>query len=61
MYHRIKSVYTKPVVLQQVCIRLEQSFLESVVENVPHVETAGQEVQTIDGSSSNFNHDWGND
>ena len=55
-----KKYYTSPEVVQTMDIHLERNLLNSVVENVQHVETAGQEIDdVIDGSSTaNFNYDW---
>lgn len=56
-----KKYYAPPEIVQAMDIRLERNLLNSVIENVQYVETAGQEIDdVIDGSSTaTFNYDWG--
>ena len=59
-----RKTYTPPKVVQAVRVCLEKNLLNSIVENVQTVETAGQEVEQYDmnqSSGTNFNHDWSND
>ena len=60
MQKQQKQRYAPPAVLQALGIRLERNFMESIVDDVKPVETAGQKVDgEYDGSNSNtFNFDW---
>lgn len=55
-----KKYYTPPDVIQAMDIRLERNLLNSVIEDVEMVETAGQEMKDIYDASntSTFNYDW---
>ena len=58
-----KQVYCAPATLQVGRIQVERTFLESVVEQVNTVETAGQKIEDVydySQSSSTLNHTWEN-
>ena len=51
-----KTNYESPSILQETRICLEQNLLESL--EIMSVETTGQEVETFDFNSTEFNHSW---
>lgn len=53
-----KKNYGTPTILQETRIVLEQNLMASVVDNLT-VESTGQEVETFDFNSTEFNHTWG--
>ena len=57
---RVLQHYVPPEVVQAVNVRLERNLLNSVIENVEKVETAGQEIKDFYDASatSSFNYDW---
>ena len=59
MMERLK--YISPSVLRSVQLRAETPLLAaSVVDNIEHIDTAGQQVQDMNfGDYSSFNHEWG--
>ena len=59
MKNTIKQRYVHPIVLQQTEILLERNLLNSVVDKVTPVETAGQTIHEYNGSStSEFSLEW---
>lgn len=58
-----RKTYISPLVLQSVRILVDRAFLESVVEKVNPVETAGQKIEDVydySQTSSTLNHTWEN-
>ena len=58
-----KQVYCAPAALQVVRLQVERTFLDSVVEKVNTVETAGQKIEKVYddiSQGSTLNHTWEN-
>lgn len=58
-----KNIYMPPLVFQSVRLHLEQAFLDSVVQRIDPVETAGQKIEEVydySQQSSTLNHTWEN-
>jgi hypothetical protein len=58
-----KHKYVTPLVLQSVRIQVERAFLDSVVQRIDPVETAGQKIEEVydySQPSSTLNHTWEN-
>ena len=56
-----KAHYASPRIVGEANVRLERSFLKSVVDKMEQVQTTGQEVQgeyDYQNSSSSFKTDW---
>ncbi|MBR6001402.1 MAG: hypothetical protein IK045_00880 [Bacteroidales bacterium] len=53
-----KKQFSSPLILQEVRICAENSFLASVVDNLAPIESTGQEVVEHDFSQETFNHNW---
>ena len=56
----MEKQYKRPIVLREVGVETETSFLlGSIVDNVGVVESTGQEVKEYDFSEeTQFNHTW---
>ena len=60
---KYRKDYVTPLVLQSVRLQWERAFLDSVVQRIDPVETAGQKIEEVydySQQSSTLNHTWEN-